>query len=153
MSAADHKILIVDDDHDILKLLGMRLKAAGYEVIATQIGEQALGQMAVSRPSLVISDLRMPGMDGMALFDAIHQADSSLPVILLTAHGSIPEAVDATQRGVFGFLTKPFDSKSLLQQVEAALRMGAGTHANVGTSVDQVWRQTIVTRSPQMENL
>jgi len=147
------KILTIDDDPDILKLLGMRLQAAGYQVISAKNGEEALAQIAFSRPALVISDLRMPGMDGMALFDAIHLADPALPVILLTAHGSIPEAVDATQRGVFGFLTKPFDSKSLLQQVEAALRIGAGTHANVGISDDQVWRQTIVTRSPQMENL
>lgn len=147
------KILTVDDDPDILKLLGMRLQAAGYQVVSAKNGEEALAQIALSRPALVISDLRMPDMDGLALFNAIHLADPALPVILLTAHGSIPEAVDATQRGVFGFLTKPFDSKSLLQQVEAALRMGAGTHANVGTSVDQVWRQTIVTRSPQMENL
>ena len=153
MSVAEQRILTVDDDPDILKLLGMRLQAAGYQVVSAKNAEEALAQIALSRPALVISDLRMPGMDGLALFDAIHLADPALPVILLTAHGSIPEAVDATQRGVFGFLTKPFDSKSLLQQVEAALRMGAGTHANTSTSADQVWRQTIVTRSPQMENL
>ena len=153
MSAANHKILIVDDDQDILKLLGMRLKAAGYEVIATQSGEQALGQMAVSRPSLVISDLRMPGMDGMALFDAIHQVDSSLPVILLTAHGSIPDAVDATRRGVFGFLTKPFDSKLLLQQVESALRITTGNNVAKDSGSDNDWRAAIITRSPQMETL
>ena len=153
MRAADHKILIVDDDQDILKLLSMRLKAAGYEVIATRSGEQALGQMTVSRPSLVISDLRMPGMDGMALFDAIHQADSSLPVILLTAHGSIPDAVDATRRGVFGFLTKPFDSKLLLQQVESALRVATGKSMREPPGADDDWRTAIITRSPQMETL
>jgi two-component system response regulator GlrR len=153
MSEAGQRILTVDDDPDILKLLGMRLQAAGYQAVSAKNAEEALAQIALSRPALVISDLRMPGMDGLALFDAIHLADPALPVILLTAHGSIPEAVDATQRGVFGFLTKPFDSKSLLQQVEAALRMGAGTHANTSTNADQVWRQTIVTRSPQMENL
>ncbi|HLD08429.1 MAG TPA: response regulator, partial [Methylophilaceae bacterium] len=114
MSVAEQRILTVDDDPDILKLLGMRLQAAGYQVVSAKNAEEALAQIALSRPALVISDLRMPGMDGLALFDAIHLADPALPVILLTAHGSIPEAVDATQRGVFGFLTKPFDSKSLL---------------------------------------
>lgn len=99
------KILTVDDDPDILKLLGMRLKAAGYQVISASNAEEALSQIAISRPSLVITDLRMPGMDGMALFDVIHKSDPALPVIMVTAHGSIPEAVDATQRGVFGFLT------------------------------------------------
>ena len=147
------KILTVDDDPDILKLLGMRLKAAGYQVVAATNGEQALAQIAVSRPALVICDLRMPDMDGMAVFDAIHKTDPSLPMIMLTAHGSIPEAVDATQRGVFGFLTKPFDSKVLLQQVEAAMRMSSGTQLDTAIDEDQSWRQEIVTRSPQMENL
>ncbi|HZV62671.1 MAG TPA: sigma 54-interacting transcriptional regulator [Methylophilaceae bacterium] len=148
-----HRILTVDDDPDILKLLGMRLKAAGYQVVAATSGEQALAQIAVSRPALIICDLRMPDMDGMAVFDAIHKTDPALPMIMLTAHGSIPEAVDATQRGVFGFLTKPFDSKVLLQQVEAAMRMSAGTQTDMATDEDQSWRQNIVTRSPQMENL
>ena len=150
---ASKKILTVDDDPDILKLLGMRLQSAGYLVTSATNGEEALAQIAISRPALVISDLRMPDMDGLALFDAIHKTDPALPVIMLTAHGSIAEAVDATQRGVFGFLTKPFDSKSLLQQVEAALRMGAGTNVTASVSDDQAWRQAIVTRSPQMENL
>lgn len=153
MSDKGQKILAVDDDPDILKLLGMRLTAAGHEVISAENGKEALAKIAVNRPSLVISDLRMPEMNGLELFDAIHKSDPSLPVILLTAHGSIPEAVEATQRGVFGFLTKPFDSKSLLQQVEAALRMGAGQHAATSTKEDQDWRETIITRSPQMENL
>lgn len=148
-----HRILTVDDDPDILKLLNMRLKAAGYEVMSASNGEEALAQISINRPSLVISDLRMPGMDGLALFDAVHQKDPALPVIMVTAHGSIPEAVDATQRGVFGFLTKPFDSKSLLQQVEAALRMTAGSEAADRQHEEENWREGIVTRSPQMENL
>lgn len=153
MAKLGQRILTVDDDPDILKLLGMRLKAAGYQVVAVTTGEEALAQIAVSRPAMVICDLRLPDMDGMAVFDAIHKTDPALPMIMLTAHGSIPEAVDATQRGVFGFLTKPFDSKQLLQQVEAALRMSAGTQATAAGDEDQAWRQSIVTRSPQMENL
>ena len=154
MIEAAKKILTVDDDPDILKLMGMRLQAAGYQVVAASNAEEALSQIAVSRPSLVITDLRMPGMDGMALFDVIHQSDPALPVIMVTAHGSIPEAVDATQRGVFGFLTKPFDSKSLLQQVEAALRIGTDPLLHHSAeNEDNDWRKNIVTRSPQMENL
>ncbi|MEO8419079.1 MAG: sigma 54-interacting transcriptional regulator [Methylophilaceae bacterium] len=152
MIPSAQKILTVDDDQDILKLLGMRLKAAGYQVVSASSGEEALAQIAVSRPALVISDLRMPDMDGLALFDAIHQTDPALPLIMLTAHGSIPDAVNATQRGVFGFLTKPFDSKLLLQQVEAALRMGAGSQA-MADNDNPTWRRMIATRSPLMENL
>jgi len=151
LSAA--RILTVDDDPDILRLLEMRLHAAGYHVTSASSGEEALTQIAVNRPALVISDLRMPGMDGLALFDAIHKSDPALPVIMLTAHGSIPEAVEATQRGVFGFLTKPFDSKSLLQQVEAALRMGSSNSSLSNPGEDDEWRAEIITRSPQMENL
>jgi two-component system response regulator GlrR len=88
------RILTVDDDPDILKLLNIRLKAAGYQTMSASNGEEALAQIAINRPSLVISDLRMPGMDGLALFDSIHQSDPALPLIMLTAHGSIPEAVD-----------------------------------------------------------
>ncbi len=152
-SQAGKRILTVDDDPDILKLLNMRLNAAGYQTMSASNGEEALAQIAINRPALVISDLRMPGMDGLSLFDAIHQSDPALPLIMLTAHGSIPEAVDATQRGVFGFLTKPFDSKSLLQQVEAALRTTAGTNTGQQDVSVESWRAEIMTRSPQMENL
>ena len=127
---ARQKILTVDDDPDILTLLGMRLTAAGYHVIPANNGVEALAQIALHAPALVISDLRMPGMDGLALFDAIHAMDPTLPVILLTAHvNTLEEAENATQRGVFGFLTKPFDSKHLLQKIEAALHMGTGKQA------------------------
>jgi len=152
-SQAGKRILTVDDDPDILKLLNMRLNAAGYQTMSASNGEEALAQIAINRPALVISDLRMPGMDGLSLFDAIHQSDPALPLIMLTAHGSIPEAVDATQRGVFGFLTKPFDSKSLLQQVEAALRTTAGSNTGQQDVSVESWRAEIMTRSPQMENL
>jgi len=106
----------------------------------------------LQRPDLVISDLRMPAMDGMALLDAIQQSHPSLPVIMLTAHGSIPDAVNATQRGVFSFLTKPFDSQALLQQVASALRLN-GTQAQADLSEDNSWRANILTRSSVMESL
>jgi len=127
---AGKKILTVDDDPDILTLLGMRLTAAGYQVISANNGKEALAQVALNAPALVISDLRMPGMDGLALFDAIHAMDPTLPVILLTAHvNTLEEAENATQRGVFGLLTKHFYRKHMLHKIETALHMGAGKHA------------------------
>src|SRR5256886_9086062 len=108
-------ILLVDDDKDLLQLIAMRLSAAGYNVNAVESGEAALAALAVARPQVVVTDLRMQGMDGMALFDAIHRDSPSLPVVILTAHGTIPEAVSATRRGVFSFLTKPFEPKVLLE--------------------------------------
>lgn len=144
-------ILIVDDDTDLLRLLSMRLTAAGYEVVAVDDGEKAIIQLSACRPQLVITDLRMPGLDGMALFDILHKSHPALPIIILTAHGSIPDAITATKRGVFGFLTKPFDSRELLAQVEKAVRLSGGPTQVIGMSGD--WHKHIVTRSPIMEEL
>jgi two-component system, NtrC family, response regulator GlrR len=147
-----YKILLVDDDRDLLRLLSIRLSAAGYSVDTAESAEEAMGHIVSSRPQLVITDLRMSGMDGMALFEAIHQRNPVLPVIILTAHGSIPDAVAATNRGVFSFLTKPFDSKVLLEHIERALKVGGST-PSADIEDDPRWRTGIVTRSPLMEDL
>ena len=142
------RILLVDDDKDLLQLISMRLSAAGYAVTTAESGQAALAALAVAPCELVITDLRMEGMDGLALFDAIHREAPSLPVVILTAHGTIPEAVAATQRGVFGFLTKPFDPKVLLDTVAEALRLSGAP-----SGADEAWRTELVTRSPAMESL
>jgi len=153
MNTGKHTILLVDDDPALLRLLSIRLTAAGYDILTADSGTQALAQLAVRYPHLVITDLRMDGMDGMALFDTIHRSHPTLPVIILTAHGSIPEAVAATQRGVFGFLTKPFDGKDLLAQVEQALRLSGVTPNGAGGAHDDDWRKAILTQSPRMEDV
>jgi len=153
MSACRYRVLVVDDDPALLRLLAMRLSAVGYEVAAAESGEMAIAQVPTFQPHLVITDLRMDGMDGMALFDQIRQRSPALPVIILTAHGSIPEAVDATSRGVFSYLTKPFDSKDLLEQVTRALRLTGEQHKQGEEEGIAEWRQGIVTRSPLMEDL
>jgi len=93
----------------------------------------------------------MSGMDGMALFDAIHAQHPTLPVIILTAHGTIPDAVGAAQRGVFAYLTKPFDSEQLTVTIGKALK--ASGSAVDESDEDAAWRAEIVTRSPVMEAL
>ena len=153
MSDAKPQILLVDDDPDILKLVSMRLSATGYAVQAVDSGHAALAALASARPRLVITDLKMDGMDGMALFDAIHHTTPTLPVIILTAHGTIPEAVTATKRGVFGFLPKPFDSQALLDQVAQALRLSAGIPADGTAVAGDDWREGIVTASAVMQDL
>jgi two-component system response regulator GlrR len=146
-------ILLVDDDPDILKLVAMRLNTSGYAVQAVDSGERAMTALAASRPQLVITDLKMDGMGGMALFEAIHNVAPTLPVIILTAHGTIPEAVAATKRGVFGFLPKPFDAQALLDQVAQALKLSAGVSVAAARSADADWRSGIVTASAAMEDL
>ena len=149
MANENPRVLLVDDDKDLLQLIAMRLTAAGYAVNAVESGEAALAALAVSRPQVVVTDLRMHGMDGMALFDAIHRDSPSLPVVILTAHGTIPEAVTATRRGVFSFLTKPFEPKVLLDTVADAMRLSSPPASGELES----WRSEIITRSSAMEDL
>ncbi len=144
-------LLLVDDDPDLLRLLAIRLKANGYEVTAVDNAQKALGSIAASRPDLVLTDLRMERMDGMALFQEIQSTYPGLPVMILTAHGTIPDAVAAVKRGVFGYLTKPYDADELLAQIERALRLHGALGAQGGTS--EMWREDIVTRSSLMEDV
>jgi two-component system response regulator GlrR len=145
------RLLVVDDDADMLRLLSMRLGAAGYAVTAVGSAEAALAQLDIERPQLVISDVRLPGRDGLALFDEVRQRHPSLPVILLTAHGTIPDAVEATRRGVFTYLTKPYDARELLERVTQALALAAPDAP--AAPADEAWRRDIVSRSSRMADL
>ena len=150
IQAQQTTVLVVDDDPDLLRLMTLRLEAAGYRVLTAQSGEEALSAMAAAHPRLVITDLRMAGMDGMALFEAIHAAHPTLPVIILTAHGSISDAVAATRQGVFGYLSKPFDGQALLREVNKAIALAGPPDSPM---TDEPWRNEILTRSPLMEEI
>ncbi len=144
------RVLLVDDDADLLNLMSMRLEAAGYEVILADSGEAALLRFGESRPQLVVTDLCMGGMDGMQLFERLNAAAPMVPVIILTAHGTIPDAVAATQRGVFSFLTKPFDGKELVRRVADAVRVSPALDPELASGT---WRQGLLTASLRMEEL
>ncbi len=151
-------VLVVDDDEDILRLLTMRLKARGFRVTAVGSAEQALVQIAVDTPRVVVSDVRLPGQDGLALFEEIRRTRPTLPVILLTAHGNIPDAVDATSRGVFGYLTKPFDSQILLEKIDRALQLSepslpAGEEVVAVGEGGDAWMEGVIFRSSRMAAL
>ncbi|MCM2130031.1 two-component system response regulator GlrR [Larsenimonas rhizosphaerae] len=148
MSAGKAHLLLVDDDASLLRLLSMRLESRGYRVTTVESGREALAHIQSERPDLVLSDLRMDEMDGMELFREVQSRHPGLPVIILTAHGSIPDAVSATQQGVFSFLTKPIDKDELFAAVDDALRQ---TPASAGN--DDAWRDEIVTRSAVMEQV
>ncbi len=147
MADTKGEILLVDDDPGLLRLLSIRLNAAGYGVRAVQSGEIALEAVETQRPDLVITDLRMDRMDGMQLLDELNRRCTGLPVLILTAHGTIPDAVSATQEGAVAFLTKPVDKTSLLDQVERALQL------NGGRTLARSWRAGIISRSATMEEL
>jgi two-component system response regulator GlrR len=147
VTATSGDILLVDDDPSLLRLLSIRLNSAGYDVRAVQNGETALEAVDTQRPDLVITDLRMDRMDGMQLLDELNRRCTGLPVLILTAHGTIPDAVSATQEGAVAFLTKPVDKTSLLEQVERALQL------NGGRGQIRSWRSDIVSRSASMDEL
>ncbi|MCY2854219.1 two-component system response regulator GlrR [Klebsiella pneumoniae] len=140
------RLLLVDDDPGLLKLLGMRLVSEGYSVVTAESGPEALRVLGREKVDLVISDLRMDEMDGLQLFSEIQKGHPGMPVIILTAHGSIPDAVAATQQGVFSFLTKPVDKDALYKAIDEALELRS-------PATDEAWRQAIVTRSPLMLRL
>ncbi|MDP1931155.1 MAG: sigma 54-interacting transcriptional regulator [Gammaproteobacteria bacterium] len=147
------RILLVDDDADLLHLISVRLKANGFDINAVNSAETALTRLSVFRPHVVVTDLRMPGMDGMELFELIQQRNLRLPVIMLTAHGTIPEAVAATQKGVFSYLVKPFDAQTLLAHIEKALLQSGEMEQPEGDVSDRQWRSEIISCSHVMENL
>jgi two-component system, NtrC family, response regulator GlrR len=140
------RILVVDDDPGLLRLLTIRLRAENYEVEAVESAAAALAACGRFRPDLVITDLRMDQMDGIGLLKELQGRWPGLRVIILTAHGTIPDAVYATQSGAFGFLTKPVDKQELLDQVQKALKISGFSQQ------DEDWRSEIITRSSLMED-
>ncbi len=142
------KILLVDDDPSLSRLLSLRLKGEGYSVETAASGKEALDRMRQFHPDLVISDLRMDGMDGMTLLGELHEQRPALPVLMITAHATIPDAVQATRSGVFDFLTKPLDRELLLKRVKDALRL-----TGASSSSEEDWHADIVTCSGVMQDL
>jgi len=137
------RILLCDDEPNLRKVLGALLRQQGFEIHAESHGEAALAKVR-SAPSgtfdAVISDLRMPKLDGIGLLKALRQEDPNLPVILLTAHGSVDSAVEAVKLGAFDYLEKPFDRDQIHQVVMRAVatRERTGASMGVGTAAKSV---------------
>ena len=115
------KILVVDDDANFLELVRIRLEISGYEVITAADEDEALIKTRDEAPDLAIVDLRLGRADGISLMERLHVINPYLPIIILTAHGSIESAVEAVKKGAYNFLNKPFNPEELLLQVEKAL--------------------------------
>ncbi len=141
------RILLVDDDPGLLRLLSIRLRAEGYEVEAVESAHKALGALHRFGPDLVITDLRMDKMDGIGLLKELQTRSPGLRVVIITAHGTIPDAVTATQHGAFGFLTKPIDKDELISLVERALKVSGVVE------VEEDWASDIITRNAAMKEV
>ena len=141
------KILLVDDDPGLLKLLSIRLKTEGYDIAAVESGMKALATATNFRPDLIITDLKMDQMNGIELLQEVQQRWPGLRVLLMTAHGTIPDAVKATQSGAFGFITKPIDKDDLLDHIRRA--MAGSAMSEEGDS----WRSHIISHSAVMDEI
>ena len=169
------RVLVVDDDESLLTLIAMRLDASGFQTVTARTAAEALGRLQATRPQLAIVDLRLvpeperkdgatdagaapdasdvadaadaddEHSNGLALARRMRRIDPLLPVIILTAHGSIPDAVAATREGIAAFLTKPFDGRALVEEVKRLLAQRVPP-AEQGEG----WRAQLVTRNHQM---
>jgi two-component system response regulator GlrR len=144
---SEGKILLVDDDPGLLRLLSIRLRAEGYEVEAVESAHKALAILNRFSPDLVITDLRMDKMDGIGLLKELQTRSPGLRVVIITAHGTIPDAVVATQSGAFGFLTKPIDKDELMQTVQKAIKVSGSVE------VEEDWSSEIITRNQAMKEI
>jgi two-component system NtrC family response regulator len=107
-------ILIVDDEKNYLLVLSAVLEDEGYEVLTAPDGAEALEIQKSSDLDLVVTDMKMPGMDGIELLEQIKARDPDLPVIMMTAHGTVDKAVEAMQKGAYSYILKPFDNERLI---------------------------------------
>lgn len=147
-------VLVVDDDPDLLQLLTLRLQRAGFAVETAASGIDALKRLADRQPDAVITDLKMHGLDGLELLSEIESRYPVLPVVLMTAHGTIPDAVKATRLGAYAFLTKPIDDAELVACLRRATALqGNGGRTSEAAAGSNSWRSEIVTRSSVMESV
>jgi two-component system response regulator GlrR len=121
MAKSSGKILVVDDDSNLLEVIKMRLESSDYEVVTALKEEEALKAVREQTFDLSIIDLQLAERNGISVMEDVHKINHSMPVIILTAFGSIESAVDAMQKGAYSYLTKPFDPRELLFQIDRAL--------------------------------
>ncbi|HAO20271.1 MAG TPA: sigma-54-dependent Fis family transcriptional regulator [Desulfobacteraceae bacterium] len=131
--ANQQTILIVDDDLHILEVLEARLLSAGFCVLKAASPKEALNLLKTHHPDLMISDMKMPDMSGMSLLTEVHSLHPGLPVIFLTAYGTIPDAVRAVKAGAVEYFTKPFDGRELIKKVQDVLKASAAPKKTVST--------------------
>ncbi|HUI45223.1 MAG TPA: sigma-54 dependent transcriptional regulator [Nitrospirota bacterium] len=150
------KLLIVDDDHNLLELMKMRLESSGYEVTTADHEDEAMALSAGQSFDLAILDLQLVRTDGIQLMEDLHGRIPGMPIIILTAHGTIESAVEAMKRGAFTYLTKPFDARELILHVEHALensRLSSEITRLKGLLTERYDFGNIVTRSERMKTV
>src|SRR6478736_5761981 len=118
------RILVIDDEAAIRDSLKMTLEYEGYEFVSAATGQEGLALAERDAPDLVLLDVKMPGMDGLEVLDRLRTMNESLPVVVISGHGTISTAVEATKKGAFDFIEKPFASERVLVSLRNALDQG-----------------------------
>lgn len=150
------KVLVVDDKQMMRDSVGATLQRAGYVVVVASNGEDALAKAAKHRPAAVVTDLQMPGMTGLELLTELRAFDGELPVVLMTAYGTVSDAVKAMHDGAFDFVQKPFEGDQLVMVVRRAVENRQLRKENAALRVERAPRTTgpvLVGNSPAMRAL
>ena len=147
---ANATILLVDDDRHVLEVLDARLTSSGFNIIKTDNGPAAISILKTKKIDLLISDMKMPGMNGLEVLNSAREIKPGLPVIFLTAYGSIPDAVEAVKAGANDYLIKPFEGRELVSKLKKFLKLHPPISENGNTSVEQDMAST---SSPKMRKL
>ncbi|MFH2218974.1 MAG: sigma-54 dependent transcriptional regulator [Pseudomonadota bacterium] len=148
-------VLIIDDDDQLRKSFDKLLTEEGYSAKSAASGEAGLIVIQKENPDLVILDMRLPGMNGLETFKAIHRMEPKLPVIMMTAYGTTETAIEATKMGAFDYILKPFDIPVMLDVVKKALEAGRFMRSPVDMNIspDQASREAIIGRSAPMQEV
>ncbi|MBN2033057.1 MAG: sigma-54-dependent Fis family transcriptional regulator [Deltaproteobacteria bacterium] len=148
-------ILVIDDDDLLRKSFEKLLIEEGYDVKSAPSGESGLAVIRDKLPDLVILDMRLPGLNGFETFQAIHEFEPKLPVIIMTAYGTTETAIEATKMGAFDYILKPFDIPDMLFQIREALDAGRFMRSPVGinTSPEKSFREALIGRSKPMQDV
>ncbi len=150
------KILVVDDDPNLIELVKIRLESAGYDVTAAVKEEDAIGAVKSQTVDLCLLDLMLAQGDGISLMEEVHAVTPDIPAIILTAHGTIESAVEAMRKGAYSYLTKPFEPRDLLLQIERALehrRLNSEIKRLKGLLEEKYDFANIIARSAKMRSV
>jgi nitrogen regulation protein NR(I) len=149
------KILVIDDDEQLRKSFVKLLAEEGYSVKSTSSGEAGLTLIQTEVPDLVVLDMRLPGMNGLGTFEAIHEMEPKLPVIMMTAYGTTETAIEATKMGAFDYILKPFDVPNMLTVIAQALEAGhfMRSPVNMDAVPNGTSGEAIIGRSPAMQDV
>jgi len=146
-----NEVWVIDDDKSIRWVLEKALKKADMEVVTFENGDQLLNKLDAHQPDAILSDVRMPGIDGFELLKLIKEKYSDLPVIIMTAHSDLDSAVSAYHRGAFEYLPKPFDIKDAIEQVKRACRVSKETQQPADSS--SKIQMEIIGEAPAMQEV